>query len=52
MIDHPPRVFISYSQESDTHSAWVLALANKLRDGGVDAVIDQYFLWVEKGWRQ
>ncbi len=52
MIDHPPHVFISYSQESDSHSAWVLALANKLRDGGVDAVIDQYFPWVEKGWRQ
>ncbi|WP_169071986.1 nSTAND1 domain-containing NTPase [Candidatus Accumulibacter contiguus] len=51
MIDHPPRVFISYAQESESHSAWVLALAHRLRHNGVDAVIDRYFPWVEKGWR-
>ena len=51
MIDHPPRVFISYAQESGSHSAWVLALAHRLRQDGVDAVIDRYFPWVEKGWR-
>ncbi|MCM8663059.1 SUMF1/EgtB/PvdO family nonheme iron enzyme [Accumulibacter sp.] len=51
MIDHPPRVFISYAQESDAHSAWVLALARRLRDDGVEAVIDRYAAWPEKGWR-
>lgn len=51
MIDLPPRVFISYSQESDEHSAWVLTLANRLRDDGVEAVIDRYVTWLEKGWR-
>lgn len=51
MSDRPPRVFISYAQESDSHSAWVLALANRLRKDGVDARIDRYFDWVEKGWR-
>ena len=51
MNDRPPRVFISYAQESDGHSAWVLALANRLREDGVEALIDRYFDWVEKGWR-
>jgi hypothetical protein len=51
MIDHPPRVFISYSQESEAHSAWVLALAKRLRADGVEAVIDRYFSWLENGWR-
>lgn len=52
MIDRPPRVFISYAQETeDDHSAWVLALANRLRDDGVEAVIDRYIRWPAKGWR-
>lgn len=51
MLDHSPRVFISYAQESEDHSAWVLALATRLRGGGITAVIDRYFPWVEKGWR-
>jgi formylglycine-generating enzyme required for sulfatase activity len=51
MIDRPLRVFISYAQESDGHSAWVLALANRLRADGVEAVIDRYVTWLEKGWR-
>ena len=51
MIDHPPHVFISYSQESDAHSAWVLALARGLCNDGVEAVIDQFQTWLEKGWR-
>lgn len=51
MNDRPPRVFISYAQESDQHSACVLALANRLRNDGVDARIDRYFDWVDHGWR-
>lgn len=39
------RVFISYSHDSDTHRAFVLALANRLRGEGLDCQIDQY----EKG---
>lgn len=51
MIDHPRRVFISYAQESEGHSAWVLEFAQRLRDDGVDALIDRYFPWVENCWR-
>jgi hypothetical protein len=51
MIDHPPRVFISYSQESEAHSEWALALANRLRADGVEAFIDRYVSWLENGWR-
>lgn len=35
-------VFISYTHDSQTHKDRVLRFANKLRDGGVDAMIDQY----------
>jgi hypothetical protein len=38
------RVFISYSWDSAEHKAWVLAFANRLRDDGVDAVLDQTHL--------
>jgi len=36
------RVFISYTQESVEQSDRVLELANRLRDDGIDVVIDQY----------
>ena len=35
-----PKVFISYSNDSPEHEAKVLALANRLRDNGIDAVLD------------
>ena len=38
----PPRVLISYSQESSAHKERVLGLADKLCAHGVDANIDQY----------
>jgi len=38
----PPRVFISYSHDSEPHRAAVLKLANKLRADGVDAILDLY----------
>lgn len=37
-----PRVFISYSHDSDPFKQMVLDLANRLRGHGVDAWIDQY----------
>lgn len=38
----PVRVFISYSHESTEHEGRILALSNRLRADGVDALIDQY----------
>jgi TIR domain len=39
-----PRVFISYSRDSEPHKDWVRSLATRLREAGVDAVIDQTHL--------
>ncbi len=38
------RVFISYSWDSEKHKVWVLALAKRLREDGIDAIIDQTHL--------
>lgn len=39
----PPRVFFSYSHDSDEHRAAVLGIAQRMRDqDGIDALIDQY----------
>src|SRR5258708_24842911 len=46
----PPRVFISYSHDSPEHEENVLALSNRLRADGIDAVIDQYEPFPPKGW--
>jgi hypothetical protein len=46
----PTKVFISYSHDSEAHSARVLKLANALRAQGVDAEIDQYYVRPESGW--
>jgi nucleoside phosphorylase len=37
-----PRVFLSYSHDSDEHADRVLALANALCDGGIDVILDRY----------
>ncbi len=37
-----PKVFISYSHDSQTHKKWVLDFATRLRYSGIDATID---LW-------
>jgi tetratricopeptide (TPR) repeat protein len=47
----PPRVFISYSHDSQDHEARVLALADRLRADGVEASIDQYEQFPPRGWR-
>ncbi len=39
-----PKVFISYSHDTQDHKKWVLDLAIRLRSGGVDAIIDQWEL--------
>jgi tetratricopeptide (TPR) repeat protein len=46
----PPRVFISYSHDSEPHRDRVLGLADRLRDDGVDASIDQYVQSPPEGW--
>ena len=37
-----PRVFISYSHDSEEHADRVLALADALCDGGIDVILDRY----------
>jgi hypothetical protein len=38
------KVFISYSWDSEEHKAWVLAFANRLRNDGIDTILDQTHL--------
>jgi TIR domain len=40
----PPKVFISYSHDSEPHKDWVLRLATRLVANGVDVVLDQWDL--------
>jgi SEFIR domain-containing protein len=42
MPSSPPKVFISYSHDSDHHEKRVLDLAERLRRSGIDAQLDQY----------
>ena len=46
----PPRIFISYSHDSEEHSARVLKLAIRLRSEGVDAWLDRYEPAPQEGW--
>lgn len=46
----PPRVFISYSHDSDAHAARVLELSNRLRSDGINCIIDQYIENPSEGW--
>jgi hypothetical protein len=39
-----PKVFISYSHDTQEHKKWVLELATRLRNTGVDAALDQWDL--------
>src|SRR5512135_636665 len=46
-----PRVFLSYSHDSDEHAARVLALADTLCAGGIDVILDRYVHPApEQGW--
>lgn len=42
MNKNHPKVFISYSWDSEEHKNWVVELVNKLRKNGVDATCDQF----------
>lgn len=39
-----PKVFISYSHDSDAHKDWVRSLATSLMDNGVEVTLDQWDL--------
>lgn len=39
-----PKAFISYSHDSQEHKKWVLDFATRLRNSGVDAILDQWEL--------
>lgn len=39
-----PKVFISYSHDDQEHKKWTLELAIRLRNSGIDAIIDQFEL--------
>ena len=39
-----PKVFLSYSHDSQEHKKWMLELATRLRSNGIDAIIDQFDL--------
>lgn len=39
-----PKVFVSYSHDSQVHKKWVMDLAVRLRNSGVDAILDQWEL--------
>lgn len=39
-----PRVFVSYSHDSEEHCNWVLQLATRLRSNGVDVILDRWNL--------
>jgi hypothetical protein len=47
--DHP-KVFISYSHDSDEHINRVVDLSNRLRGDGIDCHIDQYEDSPSEGW--
>lgn len=42
--DKVPKVFISYSHDSPDHKRWVANLATRLRENGIDVVLDQWDL--------
>ena len=48
----PPKVFISYSHDSQVHKDRILALADKLRKDGIDCNIDQYEESPPEGWHR
>ena len=45
-----PKIFISYSHDSEKHQQNVLGLADRLRDEGIDCFIDQYEESPSEGW--
>jgi SEFIR domain-containing protein/effector-associated domain 2 (EAD2)-containing protein len=51
MVTTPPKVFISYSHDFPGHAQHVLELAERLRQDGIDAQLDQYVAGMPaEGW--
>ena len=50
MEEESPKVFISYSHDSEEHQDRVLKLSDKLRSEGIDCVLDQYEDSPPEGW--
>jgi SEFIR domain/Effector-associated domain 7 len=48
----PSKIFISYSHDSEAHTDRVLELADRLRQDGIDANIDQYEQAPSQGWQR
>src|SRR5947208_15393071 len=44
MTTPPPKVFLSYSHDSELHKDWVHTLATRLVANGVDVLLDQWDL--------
>jgi hypothetical protein len=44
MTSTPPKVFVSYSHDTEPHKDWVLTLATRLVANGVDVILDQWDL--------
>jgi TIR domain len=44
MTTSAPKLFISYSHDSEQHKDWVLTLATRLMGNGVDVILDQWDL--------
>ncbi len=44
------RIFISYSHDTKEHQQNVLSLADRLREEGIDCIIDQYVESPSEGW--
>lgn len=40
--ERPPKVFISYSRDSDEHNDRVITLADRLLEDGIDVVLDEF----------
>ena len=40
----PPKLFISYSWTTPSHVAWVIQLATRLRESGIDVILDKWDL--------
>ena len=51
MNEQNPKVFISYSHDSEEHKKWVLNLATKLVNHGVDVILDQWDLRIGQDLR-
>lgn len=45
-MNKPPRCFISYSHDNESHKEWVLNLATRLMSNGVDVILDQWDLYL------